>query len=1081
MRRALASVSQITSPSTARATTGTAFTYQITATGSPTQYYASGLPQQLTLNTTTGLISGTPTTAEVRPVLIQVYYGVGASLYVGAASTFIELTVTLGLPVITSTLSRTATAGSAFSYQITATNSPTSYSASNLPAGLSINTSTGVISGTPTSAGSTSITINATNATGTGAATLALIVNVAAPVVNSALSATAVRDVAFSYQITATNNPTSYSASNLPTGLSVNTSTGVISGTPTSAVVRNVTIGATNSTGTGTATLALTVNAPAPVINSTLNSTATVGAAFSYQITATNSPTSYSATNLPSGLSVNTSTGVISGTPTSAGSTSITINATNATGTGTASLTLTASYVAPVITSALSRTAAAGSAFNYQITATNNPTSYSASNLPAELSINTSTGAISGTPTSVGTTSIAISASNPGGTGSANLTVSVVAAPVITNSSSEITARVGTAFSYQITATNSPTSYSATNLPSGLSVNTSTGVISGTPSNAAQAGNRTITIYATNAGGTGSASRTLILEAAPVITSASTFSTEAQQPGSAVTYNYNITASNNPTSYSVSNLPQGLSLNTTTGNISGAPFVPGTGTYTVTISATNAAGTGSATLTITALSNYSVARPKVSNAVWLVARNVSSSYSIEATNNPMSFSATGLPAGMTLADNTSASRGTISGTPTVTGSYTVQITASNAGGSGDTATIALEVVSMIDNNEAMPAITSSLNIEHDVGEPLSYVINASNYAYRYVVFDRPSYLGFNNIATISGAFSGYVGARAGETITLEIGAFNNRGAVKQNLTIAFKRTPVTAIAADGFGGHIAMAVKNNGVIAWGNNDVAGQLNIPSTASSGVSAVALGQSHCLALKSNGSVIGWGSNTYNQTTIPSSALSGVTAIAAGSSHNLALKSDGSVIGWGLNTNTQRSIPAAALSGVTAIAAGGSFSVALKNSGVIGWGVFYVVAGTTYYVENMGSQISQFPPSKSVIAIAAGTNHVIALNYDGSVNWGMGWGNDTAPIFEWPASVTSEVTAIAAGGAHNLALKYNGSVVGWGNNDFGQISIPYEAQSGVIAIQAGYDYSLAIKSDGRIIGWGTGLPSIPTALSY
>ena len=143
----------------------------------------------------------------------------------------------------------------------------------------------------------------------------------------------------------------------MPSGLSVNTSTGVISGTPSAAGTSSVSLSATNAGGTGTATLTLTVSAakpPAPVINSSLTASGTAGSSFSYTITATNTPTSFNATGLPSGLSVNTSTGVISGTPSVTGTSSISLSAANAGGTGTATLTLTinAANVAPVITSA---------------------------------------------------------------------------------------------------------------------------------------------------------------------------------------------------------------------------------------------------------------------------------------------------------------------------------------------------------------------------------------------------------------------------------------------------------------------------------------------------------------------------------------------------------------------------------------------------------------------------------------------------------------------------------------------------------------------------------------------------------
>jgi hypothetical protein len=80
-----------------------------------------------------------------------------------------------------------------------------------------------------------------------------------------------------------------------------------------------------------------------PVISSSTTANATVGQAFSYQITASGTPTSYNATGLPFGLSVNTGSGLISGTPTTAGNSSVTISAINGSGTGQATLNITIS------------------------------------------------------------------------------------------------------------------------------------------------------------------------------------------------------------------------------------------------------------------------------------------------------------------------------------------------------------------------------------------------------------------------------------------------------------------------------------------------------------------------------------------------------------------------------------------------------------------------------------------------------------------------------------------------------------------------------------------------------------------
>ncbi len=246
-------------------------------------------------------------------------------------------------PVITSSSSANGTMGVNFSYAISALNSPASFSAQGLPAGLKVNKKTGIISGKPTRAGVFTVNLSAENNFGDGTLTLTLTVAPPPPrVAISSISPIAKIDQFFSYQIVASNSPTSFNADGLPTGLDVNTSNGLISGTPTAAGHFNVTILASNDSGTGTAVLKLKVNPPPPVISLGDDLTvAPVRSPFSYQIMASNSPTIYGAKGLPTGLKINMKTGLISGKPTKAGVFSVQLTAKNASGSGSAFLTLT--------------------------------------------------------------------------------------------------------------------------------------------------------------------------------------------------------------------------------------------------------------------------------------------------------------------------------------------------------------------------------------------------------------------------------------------------------------------------------------------------------------------------------------------------------------------------------------------------------------------------------------------------------------------------------------------------------------------------------------------------------------------
>lgn len=281
-------------------------------------------------------------------------------------------------------------------------------------------------------AGSTSTTVNgltgtrffrvfARNATGSSQRSSALSAATVSPPTWTTTTLNEIARVGSSYSTTVTaSGATSYAigTGSLPPGITLNTSTGVISGTASAGVSQafSFTVNATNGGGTTTSnSFTLNRRQPLPVwTDNTLNSDLRVGTSYTDSVSA-NNVSSYTVSGLPSG-GLSHSAGTVSGTPTTTSNISFTISANNSDGDFVSQeFTLTPKPRLPVWTdNTLSTTTVRVNQSYTDAVVANNATGYAvhSGSLPPGISLDTVFGGISGTPTTVGTYNFVIRARN---------------------------------------------------------------------------------------------------------------------------------------------------------------------------------------------------------------------------------------------------------------------------------------------------------------------------------------------------------------------------------------------------------------------------------------------------------------------------------------------------------------------------------------------------------------------------------------------------------------------------------------------------------------------------------------------
>ncbi|HML77906.1 putative Ig domain-containing protein, partial [Geobacter sulfurreducens] len=673
--------------------TGLSATYD----GTPKAVAASTTPPGLGINLTYAGGSSAPTAAGSYPVVATVT----DANYSGSATG--TLAIARAVPVISWAEPAAVYAGTVLgSSQLNATADVAGSFSYNPAAGTVLSTAGPV---TLTATFTPADAVNYTTATRSVSITVTMAPQQPPAVIKPA-DQTSDKDVMVNLQIQAIDadgDALTYSASGLPTGLSINSATGLISGIPTTVGTYTITVSVTDGTATTRTTFTWMVIIPptAPVVTKPADQASPENGSVSLQIQATDvngDGLTYSAAGLPPGLTMNSKTGLISGNIPycSAGTYPVTIMAKdpgNLSGSTMFSWVVTKTNVAPIVTKPANQSSTLNNGVSLQIQATDQNCGdsliYSASDLPSGLAINSGSGLISGTATVAGTYNVVVTVADGMTTSSTTFSWTVnsqvVNEPPVIISSPILIAEKEKAYRYDVNAVdpnNDALTYRLVQRPSRMTINSSTGLISWTPEDS---GSYAVTVEVADAKGLkATQSYTLRVRSsnsAPTVTNPGNQSTWEEKP-----VNLQIKASDSNGDkifYSATGLPAGLSIDESTGLISGTVAAGAAvgSPYSVSVTVTDTLKSNRTSFNWTVRAAGSNTPPAMSNpGSQTGTENTAIRLQISASDadgDLLSFSATGLPAGLGINAGTGLISGTISVGAAAAGPYTVTVTASD--------------------------------------------------------------------------------------------------------------------------------------------------------------------------------------------------------------------------------------------------------------------------------------------------------------------------------------------------------------------------------------------------------------------